>query len=255
MTVPARTFSSPSPDLIVTPSASMSVTMWFVSDVTPSDSERLLGLGRQPLRERGQHPLTGLDEQHLRLPGVDHAELVARVAGDLGDLTGHLGTGRARTHDHERQQPFTLGRVGDHLRLLERLQDLRADVQRALERLELGGVLLPFRVAEVVVLGPAADDERVVVERLLARRGPQLDRLGVQVEALRLGEHDRDVLLPAEDACAADTRPRPWPERPWRPGRRAAGRGGSCGGRRSSRRRLRPSGSGRPAGLRSLRPR
>ena len=54
--------------------------------------------------------------------------------------------------DHERQQPLTLLLGLGDLGGLEGPQDLRADVQRALERLELGRVLLPFRVAEVVVL-------------------------------------------------------------------------------------------------------
>ena len=99
---------------------------------------------------------------------VDDAEVAPRVAGDLGDLPGHLDPGRARADDDERQQPVALGVVSGDLGGLEGAQDLRADVQRALQRLQLGGVLLPLRVAEVVVLRAAADDQRVVGERLLA---------------------------------------------------------------------------------------
>jgi hypothetical protein len=187
ITVPARTTDSVSPARIVTPSAY---------------AERLQGLERprgELRRERGQHALAGLEQQHARLRRVDGAEVAPRVARDLGDLPGHLDTGGAGADDHERQQPRALVVGLGHLGGLERLEHLRPDVQRALQRLELGRVLLPFRVAEVVVLGAAADHQRVVGDRFRASCRPQPDLAFRQVEARRLGQHHAHVVLAAED--------------------------------------------------------
>ena len=94
-------------------------------------------------------------------------------------------------------------RVGLELGGLEGLEDLPADGERALQRLELGGVLLPLVVAEVGVLRAARDDERVVVDRL--GRGPQRDvaqrdAARGEVDTGHLGEDDAHVAPAAEDA-------------------------------------------------------
>ena len=232
MTVAALTRFSPPWVSIVTPSASIAVTRWSTSGVTPRLSSALRGLRRQLRRERGQDALARLDQQHARVRGVDAAEVAPRVARDLGDLSRHLDAGRPRAHDHERQLALTLGRVLGRLGGLERAQDLRADVQRALERLELRRVLLPLGVAEVVVLRAAADDQRVVAERLIAGGRAHRDRAGRQIEPRGLAQQHADALLAAEDRAqrVADLTRRQRRRSP--PGRPAAGRGGSCGGRR-----------------------
>ena len=158
MIVPARTRSVS----IVTPSASMPVTRWSTIGVTPSDSSDLNAFVGQLRREGRQHAIAGLDEQDARLGRVHDPEVAPRVTRDLGDLPRHLDAGRPGAHDDEGQLPLTLLLGLRDLRGLEGPQDLRADVQRALERLQLGRVLLPLRVAEVVVLRAGADDQRVV---------------------------------------------------------------------------------------------
>ena len=57
------------------------------------------------------------------------------------------------------------GRVGLALRLLEGEQDAAADLDRVLERLQPGRVLLPVVVAEVRVSGAGGEDQEVVGER------------------------------------------------------------------------------------------
>ena len=73
--------------------------------------------------------------------------------------------GPAPTTTNVSQRGAALG-VGLDLGRLEGLQDATAHVERALQRLQLGRVLLPFVVAEVGVLRAAGDDQRVVGERV-----------------------------------------------------------------------------------------
>ena len=141
--------------------------------------------------------------------------------------------GPAPTTTKVKQLGLALG-VGLELGRLEGLEDLAADGQRALERLQLGRVLLPFVVAEVGVLRAAGDDQRVVLERL--GRGAQRDvaqaRRGAPRGRRRPPRRGRRARCAAGGRCAAaGSRSRPARSRPWPPGRRAAGRGGSCGDR------------------------
>ena len=135
--------------------------------------------------------------------GSTAAHVAAQVVRDLGDLAGHLDPGRPGADDHERQvRGLALG-IGLELGRLERLEDLAADRQRALQRLQLGRVPLPFVVAEVGVLRAAGDDQRVVRERL--QRGAQSDvaqpdpALASSTSTTSASTH-ADVAPPAEDA-------------------------------------------------------
>ena len=125
------------------------------------------------------------------------------VAPDLGDLARHLDPGGpSADHDEGQELGLALG-VGLELGRLEGLEDLPADRQRALQRLQLGRVLLPFVVAEVGVLRAAGDDQRVVLQGVgrgaqsdVAQRDPALREVDVD----HLGEDDPHVAPPAEDA-------------------------------------------------------
>ena len=146
--------------------------------------------------------------------------------------------------------------VGLELGRLEGLEDPPADGQRALERLELGRVLLPLVVAEVGVLRAAGDDQRVVLERL--GRGAQRDvaqrRRGARRGRRRPPRRARRARCAGGGRCAAaGSRSRPARRRPWPPGRPAAGRGGSCADRRASPRPAGARASGRPVARRSRR--
>ncbi len=188
------------------------------------------------------------------LRGVEGAEVAAHVAGDLGDLAGHLDAGRPGADDDEGQQRGLGLGVGLELGRLEGLEDPPADGERALERLELGRVLLPLVVAEVGVLRAARDDQGVVLERRRARcpARRRAARRGARRGRRRPPRRGRRARCAGGGRCsAAGSRSRPARRPPWPPGRRAAGRGGSCAGRPASPRPAGARASGRPAGRRS----
>ena len=86
-------------------------------------------------------------------PRVDGAEVAAqRVARELGDLARHLDAGRAGADDDEREPGPPALRVGLDLGRLEGAEDAAADLERAVERLQLGRARLPVVVAEVRVV-------------------------------------------------------------------------------------------------------
>jgi len=66
----------------------------------------------------------------------------------------------------------------------------------ALQRLELGGSPLPLRMAEVVVLGSASYDWRVVGEPLVAVWCAQVKLATVEVESDDLAQDNPDIPLP-----------------------------------------------------------
>ena len=166
-------------------------------------AQRALGLRRQRRREPGEHAVGGLDEQDAAAAGIRGSEVAAqRVAGELGDLAGHLDAGGTGA-DHCERQPLVapLG-IGLELGGLEGGQDAAADGQRALERLHLGRVRAPLVVAEVGVVRAAGDDQRVVGHRLRRRQigdRPQDHLAPLEVEARDLGEQHAHVAVALED--------------------------------------------------------
>src|SRR6478752_2332531 len=107
-------------------------------DDEPGDAQalqRAQRLGRQALREGREDAVEGLDDEDARLRGVEGPEVPALVAGDLGDLAGHLDAGRPGADDDEGQQRGLGVGIGLELGRLEGLEDPPADGQRALERL------------------------------------------------------------------------------------------------------------------------
>ena len=256
---PARSASRPASGEAFTPAAQMTVRVgmrsvvssarWTVTllsstattdspsrPVTPrSSSERSAlaeRLGGKVVRIRSSASTSRM----RAVMGVDAAEIAAEVAPDLGDLARHLDSGGAGADHDEGQELGPAIGVGLELGRLEGLQDLPADRQRALQRLQLGRVLLPFIVAEVGVLRAAGDDQRVVLQGV--GRGAQGD-IAQGDPALRRDRHRRPrpgrrARCAAGGRCAAaGSRSPPARSRPWPPGRPAAGRGGSCADRRA----------------------
>ena len=137
---------------------------------------------------------------------------------------------------------------------LEREQDPPAQVERALQRLQLRRVLGPLVVAEVRVARsrPRRRERRraaTVQRRSAGARGGAPARRG-RTPSPRPAGRERSSGVAAPGAAARRSPPRRARRSP--PGRRAAGRDGSSGGRRGSGRRPRRGGHGRPAGRRSL---
>ena len=144
-----------------------------------------------------------LDEEDARGACVHRAVLAVQdVLAELGDLPGHLDAGRAGADDDERQPRGTCGVVFVlGLGGLEREQDAVAQVERAVERLQLRCVRRPVVVPEVRVARSACDDERVVVEhqRGAVRQVRHGDTASVQVEPVDVPEQHARVALAAQD--------------------------------------------------------
>ena len=80
--------------------------------------------------------------------------------GELGDLAGHLDSGRAGAdHDEGQQMVDVLAAAGAELGHLERAEDAPAQLEGVVDALHAGGVLGEVVVAEVG-LGGAGGDEK-----------------------------------------------------------------------------------------------
>ena len=166
-------------------------------------AQRALGLRRQRRREPGEHAVGGLDEQDAAAAGICGAEVAAQgVAGELGDLAGHLDAGGTGADHHERQPLAAPLGIALDLGGLEGGEDAAAHGQRALERLHLGRMGAPLVVAEVGVVRAARDDQRVIGDRLRCRQTgdrPEDHLAPVEVEARDLGEQHAHVAVALED--------------------------------------------------------
>ena len=180
----------------------MSTTVLSEHGRDAESAQRALGLRRQRRREPGEHPVGGLDEQDAAAARVRGAEVARqRVAGELGDLAGHLDAGGTGADHHERQPLVAPLGIALELGGLEGGQDAAADGQRALERLHLGRMRAPLVVAEVGVVRAARDDQRVVGHRFRCRQiadRPEDHLAPLEVEALDLGEQHAHVAVALE---------------------------------------------------------
>ena len=134
---------------------------------------------------------------------VDRAEVAPqRVAGQLGDLAGHLDPGRPAADDDEGQPRTAAHLVVLELGRLEGRQEPCSHGDGALERLDLRGRVAPLVVAEVGVVRAAGNDQRVVLQRAggaLADDRADVQPAPVEVEAGDLAEHHPDVPVAPED--------------------------------------------------------
>ena len=90
------------------------------------------------------------------------------MARDFGQGSGEFNPGRTASDDHKLQRrsvPFlrTLS-----LRQFKGQQDAAADLQRVFDRLQARRQRLPFVVTEIGVGGARGDDQKVIVQYLLA---------------------------------------------------------------------------------------
>ena len=154
-------------------------------------------LQRQHFREGGQHPWSGFNQPHLGVGRVDMAELVLQcVAGDLGQGAGQFHAGRAAADDGEAQPCRALDRIGFGLGTLERQQQLAAQVQRIVQRLQAGRIGSPFVVAEIGMSGTASDQQHVISDLAAIA---ELHLPGVLVDGHHFAQPHFDVSLLAED--------------------------------------------------------
>ncbi len=160
--------------------------------------ERGGGTSREPLGEVREDSGSGLDEHYPRGAWVDGPEVAPqRIPGDLGDLAGHLHTGRAAAHHHEGQPGTPQLRVAFELRRLERAQDPGPDRQGIFHRLEAGRQRPPLLVAEIGMFGTRRHHQRVVLDR----RVPDQHAPALEIEARHLTEHHASVALALKDAA------------------------------------------------------
>ena len=169
----------------------------------PQALQRARGLRGQRGGKRRQQAVAGLHQQDAGLAGVDRPEVAGGVAGDLADLPGHLHPGRAAAHDHEGQPGGARLRIRLDLRRLEGAQDAGPQVERSLQRLELGSEGLPLVVAEVRVPRAPGHDQGVVGEGRIGCLAdlPAHHPASREVEPGDLGHHHPDVAAPLEDGA------------------------------------------------------
>ena len=172
------------------------------ADLDAHALEPARGLPRQPIAERREDLLAGVEQEHVGARGVDRAEvLLERPVRELGDLSRDLATGRSAADDGEGKPPPALGLRRRRLGQLERREYPPAQVERVVDRLHRERVLGELLVAEVRGRGSGGDDQAVVGERALASPRPDgEDRPVLDIEAGDLGQLDVDVLVLAHDA-------------------------------------------------------
>ena len=146
------------------PSGSMPTARTPSRTSIPSQRRSLLRPRRQPLRERLEHALVGVQQHDPRLRGVHRPVLgLQDPLGELGDLPGHLHAGRARADDRERHPRQPLLRGLRRLGQLERAEDHRAQPVGVVDRLHPGREHRPVVAPEVGVRRARGQDQRVVV--------------------------------------------------------------------------------------------
>ena len=173
----------------------------------PGDAEvlqRAQRLGGEALGEGRQDAVQRLDEQDARRSLGSMVRKSPRRSRAISAIWPAISTpvGPAPTTTKVSSSAWRAGSASSSA-ASKALRICAADGERALQRLELGGVLLPLVVAEVGVLRAARDDQRVVVDRL--GRGPQRDvaqrdAARAEVDTGDLGEDDAHVAPAAEDA-------------------------------------------------------
>src|SRR4030095_2504511 len=103
--------------------------------------QRPLGLRRERGGGARQYTAGRLEDEDAGGAGIDGAEVTPqRVPRELGDLTGHLDTGGAGADDDEGKPRVACLRVLLCFGGFEGREEAAAHRERALERLDLGGM-------------------------------------------------------------------------------------------------------------------
>ncbi len=222
-------WTAPVGDRIATESPATSTTAWPTSGVTPSCSSARSALCDS---DGGNCASTrsAASTRRTRAARVSKERKSRRSASRASSaiwpaISTPVGPAPTTTNVSHASTPR---RIGLDLRRLEGGQHPAADLERTLERLQLGRVRAPFVVAEVGVVRAAGDDQRVVGER---RRccGRWPDARAAPRAARGRTRSPRPV-RPARSADGAGPPAGAWrspraPVRRSRPGRRAAGTG------------------------------
>src|SRR5436190_2551686 len=107
----------------------------------------------------------------------------------LGKGSGQLKSGRPATHDHDGQEPLTLGGVRSSLRLLKGQQNSAADLKGVFKRFQAGSKLFPCRVAEVTGAAAESEDEVIVSQGAVL----QVNLVPGEIEVFNVFEQDGGV--------------------------------------------------------------
>ena len=161
---------------------------------------------RQIGRKGPQQPFRPFDQDHPRLAGIDPVEIADQHrVRQFRKRARKLHPGRTAA-DHQNGHQFAPAfLVGLGFRFFKRQQDLAADAQGIVERLEAGRILRPTVVAEIT-RHPAEGENQVIVIQHAALgklRGPvgDMDFFGLQIEADRLAHQHVEVWLPRKDGA------------------------------------------------------
>ena len=144
----------------------------------------------------GQDLRAALNQKDTGLRRVNVPEVLDQGdARDLRDCSRHLHAGRPAAHDHKRHRSLAFRVIMRLLRDLESHQHPLPDIQRIIETLEAGCVLLPFGTSEIRVPRACSDHEKVVVQRPVRCD----DSLVRDVDALRFAEDHLRIFLIAQN--------------------------------------------------------
>ena len=153
------------------------------------------GFGGKRRRIGREDALLSFHEDHARAGGIDAPEIAEHgLARDLRQRAGQLDAGRSRADDHEVQPRLLPVRIGLALGRFERAQHAAPDLQRVLDGLQPGRVLLPFRMVKVRMRGAAGDDEDVVRQFAVGHG----DDAAIGIDGLYVTHDHADVFLFAQ---------------------------------------------------------
>ena len=149
-------------------------------------------------RKRFQDTRASIDEEHARLRRVDVVEVaVQHGARELGEISREFHARRSAAYDDDTHQIDAALDIGLRLRLLERAQDLAANAERIVERLQSRRELFPLGVPEITRGSTRSHDEIVVVDRpARMRHAPRRE-----IDPGDLG-HDHGKIIAVRKHCA-----------------------------------------------------
>ena len=149
-------------------------TTWEVRTSTPRRRSWSSALRERSSAIGRQNPRATFDEQDAGLLRVNLAKLVVQgMARDFSQHACEFNTGRAASDDHKLKGRFALFGVSFFAQALtlgefEGQQNAAADLESVFNRLQTGRQRLPLLVAKVSVGRSRGDDQKVVIEHLLA---------------------------------------------------------------------------------------
>ena len=158
--------------------------------------QRARGIVRQILRQGGQHPRAGFEQDDAGRARIDPPEIVGQcLARDIGDRPRHFDACCTAADDDESEEPLPLGVVVHKLGLLECQENAAANAGRVFDALEPRRDSLPLVVTEIGMHGPRGDDQIVIRHRT----GAGFDAPSGGIHAGDIRHQHRRILLLAQD--------------------------------------------------------